>query len=148
MTTELNPQAQREPRPPIDYDMPVEHDSVVAKSRDPARIDYLRSMPSGTARAEAQLFGHAVASGVLDTITDPDDITFSVDIIAAAGINTAWYNGASGSIEVMRRRLKLPKLATVEGIVEPAERAPAISWSHYASRHRCSRNKNSFNQIT
>jgi hypothetical protein len=121
MTTELNP---REPRPPIDYDMPVEHlnaelDSIVAKSRDQARIDYLHSMPPGTARVEAQLFGHAVASGVLDTIIDPDDITFSVGIIAAAGINTAWYNGASGSIDVMRRRLKLPKLTTVEGVVEP-----------------------------
>lgn len=104
--------------------MPVEHldamlDDILPKSQDPERIAYLQTMPAGTANAEAQFFGHGVASGVLNTLSDPEAIAYSVGILAPAGFNTAWYTGAQNVVAVQRRRLKLPRFDMPEGIVEP-----------------------------
>ena len=119
MTRETNP------IPPKDHDMLVEHlddslHAVVPKTYDEEREIYLRSMPRGTANAEAQAFGHAVASGTLDTVYDSHDIDYAIGIIAPSGYNTAWYNGAQqASPHVQRRRLKYPRFDTPSGNVTP-----------------------------
>jgi len=107
--------------------MPVEHldallHDVLPKSQDPERIAYLKRMPAGTANAEAQFFGHGVAYGVLNTVTDPEAISYAVDILAPAAFNTAWYNGAQAAgMEVQRRRLKLPRFDLPHGNQLPSD---------------------------
>jgi hypothetical protein len=115
---------EAQPRPFRDFDMPVEHlnallHDVLPKSQDPERIAYLKTMPRGTANAEAQFFGHGVAYGVLNTVTEPTDIGYAVDILAPAAFNTAWYSGAQATTDVQRRRLKLPRFDMPEGIATP-----------------------------
>ena len=119
MTQEISP------RLPKDHDMVVEHlgddlHAVVPKTFDEEREAYLRAMPRGTANAEAQAFGHAVASGTLDTVYVADDVSYAIGIVAPSGYNTAWYSGAQAAGPfVQRRRLKYPRFDTPGGIVPP-----------------------------
>ncbi len=78
-------------------------------------IDRRRSLPSGTLRAEEQARGIAIASRLLWYIHEPQDIAYAERMIAAAGINTAWYSYASDS-EVMRRRLLLPRIDEADNL--------------------------------
>ena len=104
--------------------MPVEHldaqlHDIVPKAQDEERIAYLKSMPSGTANAEAQYFGHGVASGTLNLLSEPEAITYTVGLLAPAAFNTAWYSGAQAATAVQRRRLKLPRFDVDATIKEP-----------------------------
>ena len=119
MTQELTP------RLPKDHDMVVEHlgedlHAVVPKTLDEEREAYLKSVPRGTANAEAQAFGHAIASGTLDTVYSPGDIGYAIGIVAPSGYNTAWYSGAQAAGPfVQRRRLKYPRFDAPGGVVAP-----------------------------
>jgi hypothetical protein len=95
-----------------DFDLPKEHLNdtrhyVPPKTHDEAEIARRRELSSGTLLAETQKQGLVVARTILGNITDQDGLLFSARLIAAAGINTAWYSYAQNS-SVMRRRLKLP----------------------------------------
>ncbi len=113
------------PRLPKDHDMVVEHlgddlHAVVPKTLDEDREAYLKSKPKGTANAEAQAFGHAVASGALDTVYASGDVNFAIGIVAPSGYNTAWYSGAQAAgPHVQRRRLKYPRFDAPGGVVAP-----------------------------
>lgn len=104
-------------RPPKDFDLPTKHlgldgHFVPPKARDEEEIARRRDLAPGTLVAEFQQRGLAVASTILKFIERPEDIHFSSRVLAASGINTAWYAFARGAEgEVMRRRLKLPYLA-------------------------------------
>lgn len=100
-----------------DFDLPTKHlvtdrHFVPAKARDEDEIERRRGLRGGVLLAEHQERGVAVAASILKQLHQPEDVTFASRIIAAAGLNTAWYSFARGAEhEVMRRRLKLPFLA-------------------------------------
>ncbi len=99
-----------------DFDLPTKHldgrHFVPAKARDEEEIERRRQLPQGVLLAEHQERGLAVASTILRFVKEPEGVGFSSRIIAASGLNSAWYGFARGAeFEVMRRRLKLPYLA-------------------------------------
>ncbi len=100
-----------------DFDLPTKHlepgnHFVPPKARDEQEIARRHSLPHGTILAEHQAQGLGMASTILKLIERPEDIAFSSRVLAASGLNTAWYAFARGAeAEVMRRRLKLPYLA-------------------------------------
>lgn len=99
-----------------DFDLPTKHldgrHFVPSKARDEEEIERRRQLAPGVLLAEHQERGLAVAATILRHINDDNSIKFSSRIIAASGLNSAWYGFARGAeFEVMRRRLKLPYLA-------------------------------------
>ncbi len=100
-----------------DFDLPTKHlGSEIhfkpPKARDDEEIERRRQLPQGVLLAEHQERGLAVASTILKVVNDSDSVEFSSRVLAASGINSAWYGFARGAeYEVMRRRLKLPYLA-------------------------------------
>lgn len=98
-----------------DFDLPTQHlgegHYVPPKARDADEIDRRKQLPRGTLLAEQQQIGLKVASQILKQLEDPADVTFASRLLAASGINTAWYSFAQNAEhEVQRRRLKLPLL--------------------------------------
>ncbi|MCA9332898.1 hypothetical protein KDA00_03420 [Candidatus Saccharibacteria bacterium] len=100
-----------------DFDLPTKHlggntHFVPPKARDEGEIERRRSLVRGVLLAEHQERGLAIASTILKHVKDDTSVRFASRIIAAGGLNTAWYGFARGAeSEVMRRRLKLPFLA-------------------------------------
>lgn len=100
------------------FDLPTKHLTgerhyVPPKSRDADEIERRRSLPAGTILAEQQRSGTKIAAHILQTVREQHDVRFASRIIAASGLNSAWYGFARGS-NVMRRRLHLPFLVQSE----------------------------------
>ncbi len=114
-------------RPYRDFDLPTKHlgeqpHYVPPKARDSSEIERRRSLPRGTLLAEQQQRGLAIATAILSQLDQGGPgLKFATRWLAASGINTAWYSFAADS-EVMRRRLKLPILATED----PEQRPSAL----------------------
>lgn len=103
-------------KPFTDFDLPTKHLSggnhfVPPKARSKEEIERRRRLPAGTLLAEYQYRGLAMSTIILGLVREPQDLESATAIISPAGLNTSWYIHALGS-EVMRRRLKLAKLAT------------------------------------
>lgn len=123
-----------------DFDLPTNHlpgvqHYVPRRARSAAEIERRRGLRPGTLLAEHQVRGLTVASLILDHIEEPVDVQFSSKVLAVSGLNTAWYSFARGAEEkVMRRRLKLPVLATGS-----SEHQPNLSILLLGSRDRLSK---------
>lgn len=109
-----------------DFDLPNKHltgevDFVPPRARDEDEILRRRSNPSGTLLLEYQHKGIEIARAVLGGIKNgsPEDIEFTAEVLAATGLNTAWYSYARNS-SVQRRRLKLEVLATEDPEQRPS----------------------------
>jgi hypothetical protein len=105
------------------FDLPVSHlgrhgHYVPPKARDEAEISRRRALPSGALLAEQQARGTEVAVRALGFVALRDDSNFMPDLLAAAGLNTAWHDHAQSADDVMRRRLYLPVHARNEGPVD------------------------------
>lgn len=101
-----------------DFDLPNKHlngetDYIPPKARDEDEIDRRRSNPNGTLLLEYQDKGIVIARAILNNLRSgtENDIDFSSNILAASGLNTAWYSYGRNA-PVQRRRLKLEVLAT------------------------------------
>lgn len=95
-----------------DFDLPKEHLNdvrhyVPPKTHDAVELARRQELSSGTLLAETQRKGLIVARSILEQVTEEEGLLFSTNLLALAGLNTAWYSYAQNS-EVMRRRLKLP----------------------------------------
>lgn len=110
-----------------DFDLPTKHlggerHYIPPKARASEEIERRKSMPRGTVLAEQQQRGIAVATAILSQLDEGGEgLRFATKWLAASGINTAWYNFAAEA-PVMRRRLKLPILATDD----PEQRPSAL----------------------
>lgn len=103
-----------------DFDLPTKHLTgdahfVPRKARDEEEIARRHELAHGTIILEHQRLGLGVASLAIKLAKSPDDIDFITSVLAASGINTAWYAFARGAeAEVQRRRLKLPDLTALK----------------------------------
>lgn len=99
-----------------DFDLPTKHlekgrHFVVPKAHDEEEEERRLHLPKGILIAEYQERGLAVAASILKHLNHSKSVPFASRIIAAAGVNAAWYTyGRGAENEVMRRRLKLPPL--------------------------------------
>jgi hypothetical protein len=96
-----------------DFDLPVEHllderHYVPPKSHDTAEIARRRDLNAGTLRYEKQARGLVVARTILHELSEEEGLLFATNMLAVAGLNSAWYSYAQRRVDVMRRRLKLP----------------------------------------
>lgn len=97
------------------FDLPTIHldphkaHHIPRRATNQSEVERRKTLPKGTLLAEEQTRGIAVAARLLWHLSEQEDIAFVRPIIAAAGINTAWYDFAAQS-PVMRRRLLLPRL--------------------------------------
>lgn len=103
-------------KPPFkDFDLTVKHVDgrhyVPPKARRPEEIERRRRLPRGSLLAEQQRKGIVIGAAILHRVQEPEDITFTRRVLAAGGLNTAWYSFAQDAPDVMRRRLKLPPVA-------------------------------------
>lgn len=119
-------------RLPKDFDLPVKlHPSekaheqallvahfVPPKARDEAEIARRRGLQPGTLVAEYQYRGLAMSGLIMNQLIDRESLAFAAETLAPAALNTAWYSFARGA-RVMRRRLKLPLLATEDRADRP-----------------------------
>lgn len=101
-------------RPRRDFDLPNRHINgqtffVPPKARTPEEIVRRAGQPRGTLLAEYQCRGLAMATIIVGLVKEPTDISSASSFISPAGINMSWHSFAEAS-EVMRRRLKLPRL--------------------------------------
>lgn len=101
-----------------DFDLPTKHlsgatDYIPPRTRDEEEAWRRHNNPEGTLVLEKQRDGIAMARTILSASKElPEkDIEFVSDMIAASGLNSAWYSFAR-SASVQRRRLKLEMLAT------------------------------------
>ncbi len=99
-----------------DFDLPTNHqakgaDYVPPRAREADEIERRRRLPSGTLLAEQQRDGVAISAETLAQLESEEDLQFASRILGASALNTSWYLFAKGA-PVMRRRLKLPLLAT------------------------------------
>ncbi len=114
------------------FDLPTRHlgpegHYVPPKARDEAEIARRRAMRSGRGilMAEQQEFGVKVGALILEHPQAAEDIAFTSPILAASGINTAWFSFGR-TLDVMRRELKLPhpsqrRPITTDGLLEDAQ---------------------------
>lgn len=104
-------------KPYRNFDLPKQHlderHYVPARARRSSEIERRRSLPSGTTLLEQQRDGLVIAGRMLDSVEQPEDISFTSNLIAMSGLNAGWYSYAANS-PVMRRRLSLPRLADEE----------------------------------
>lgn len=104
-------------KPYRNFDLPKQHlderHYMPARARSKSEIERRRSLPSGTTLAEQQRDGLVIASKMLEWVEQPEDVTFTSNVIAMSGLNAGWYSYAAKSA-VMRRRLSLPRLADEE----------------------------------
>jgi hypothetical protein len=120
-----------------DFDLPTNHlpgkrHYVPRPARSATEIARRRGLRRGTLLAEHQVRGLTVAAAILEKVEEPVDVQFSAKVLAVSGINSAWYSFARGAEEkVMRRRLKLPLLATGD-----AERRPDVTTLLPSARQR------------
>ncbi len=106
-----------------DFDLPTNHqakgeDYIPPKARQADEIERRRRLPSGTLLAEQQRDGIAISAEALARLEREEDLQFASRILGASALNTSWYLFAKGA-PVMRRRLKLPVLATPEPEFRP-----------------------------
>lgn len=101
-----------------DFDLPTNHlpgdeHYVPRRARDSSEIERRRGLRPGTLLIEHQADGLGVMARILDYVEDPVDVQFATKVAAVSGINSAWYGYGRGfEGQVMRRRQKLPMLAT------------------------------------
>lgn len=103
-----------------DFDLPVVHlpeyvEGHYAPTEPLMDGDEARSEGSATVTwrpqvATEQFIGTRIASNTLRLVEAPESIAFTGRLLAASGLNTAWYSFARLSENVQRRRLKLPQL--------------------------------------
>lgn len=101
--------------PYTQFDLPTRHLSgdnhyIPPRARDSTEAERRHELPAGTVLLEQQHRGLLIASTVLETVHDTDDVAYTAKIIAACGLNSAWYQFARGS-QLMRRHVTLPYLA-------------------------------------
>lgn len=106
-----------------DFDLPTNlqakgADYVPPKARDEVEIARRKRLPSGTLLAEQQRDGVAITAEILAQLERQEDLAFASRLLGASALNTSWYLFAEGA-PVMRRRLKLPLLATPIQDVRP-----------------------------
>lgn len=107
-----------------DFDLPTNHlpgnqHFIPPKARDSDEIARRRELRPGTLLAEYQVRGLGMAAIILENVQEVEDVKFASKVLAVSGINSAWYSFARGyEHQVMRRRLKLPVLATDNGEAE------------------------------
>lgn len=106
-----------------DFDLPSNHeangaDYIPPKARDEAEIERRHRLPTGTLMAEQQCDGIAISADILAGLERDEDLAFASRILGASALNTSWYLFAKGA-PVMRRRLKLPVLASVDPELQP-----------------------------
>ena len=99
-----------------DFDLPKTHlgpegHFAPPKARDQEEIERRQAQPRGVLVLEAQHDGIEMACDILPALRQSEDITFAADVLAASGLNTAWYLFGKDA-PVQRRRLKLEILAT------------------------------------
>jgi len=102
-------------RPYRDFNLPVQHLAgsnhyVPPKARSTDEIERRRSQPRGVVLAEQQYRGMLIGSRILRKVEDEPDVAYAYQLVAASGMDSAWYTYARNS-ETMSRRLKLPVLA-------------------------------------
>lgn len=108
-----------------DFDLPTNHlpgnqHYVPPKARTADEVARRRELRRGTLLIEKQASGLSMAGLILDALEEPEDIRFAAKVLAISGLNSAWYIIGRGSeAEVMRRRLKLPILATGDPALQP-----------------------------
>jgi hypothetical protein len=107
-----------------DFDLPTKHlvgeqHFLPPKTRLEDEENHRRSQPSGTLILESQHTGIRMAAAILRELRRPEDITFSADVLAASGLNTAFYLFGREA-PVQRRRLKLEVLATEDPEQRPS----------------------------
>lgn len=119
-------------RLPKDFDLPVKlHPSEKAheqalmvahfippKARNEAEIARRQGLRPGTLVTEYQYRGLAMSGLIMNQLIDRQSLAFVADTLAPAALNTAWYSFARGAA-VMRRRLKLPLLASEDRADRP-----------------------------
>ncbi|MEO8785304.1 MAG: hypothetical protein ABI221_03310, partial [Candidatus Saccharimonadales bacterium] len=115
---------------PIDFDLPERnlsdgHDYVPPKARRSPEIARRQARPAGSLLAEQQFTGLRMASEIVRQPQDVESWRFSAQILAASGLNTAWYSFARQA-PVMRRRLKLPVIASADELIEVGEGSEVI----------------------
>ncbi len=106
-----------------DFDLPTNHqakgaDYIPPKARDEAEIERRHRLPTGTLLAEQQCDGIAISADTLSVLERGEDLAFASRILGASALNTSWYLFAKGA-PVMRRRLKLPVLASYDPELQP-----------------------------
>lgn len=123
-------------KPYRNFDLPKQHlderHYVPARARSNSEIERRRSLPSGTTLLEQQRDGLVIASHMLDSVEQSEDVAFTSHLIAMSGLNAGWYSYAANS-PVMRRLLSLPRLAdedtgwreTRSGLLTKAQRGLA-----------------------
>jgi hypothetical protein len=86
--------------------------------------------------AEMQQRGIHIARLMLEQSINKEDILFLTKTLAAAAINTAWYNYAAGAKNVMRRTLTLPSYELMDGeIAKPLLIDHAAQKMGFAEHH-------------
>lgn len=100
-----------------DFDLPKKHlpkyggHYIPPKAFDPVEVSRRRQMAPGSLLAEQQAMGVRCADKILELVTEEEGLLFASDMLAMAGLNTAWYSYAERAQDVMRRRLHLPLLS-------------------------------------
>jgi hypothetical protein len=104
-------------KPYNNFDLPTRHLNnnhyVPERARASEEIERRHRLPHGTILAEHQRDGLAIASRIMQSVEQPEDLAFAGNVIAMSSLNAGWYNYAANS-SVMRRRLLLPTLASEE----------------------------------
>lgn len=122
-------------RPFTDFDLPTRHipkgskHFVPPKTRDSAEKERRKELPKGTLLTEFQQTGIQISALMLGILQDPHDIESASETITPASLNTSWYLFAQNVLEVMRKRLKLARLATDD----PEQRPTSYMLHHQAT---------------
>lgn len=98
-----------------DFDLPKEHLTgikhyIPPRARKAEEVERRRGRAPGVLLAEQQHRGLRMSAVMLRNIHEPEDIYFTRRLLEASLFNSGWYSAACGSLDVQRRRLKLPLL--------------------------------------
>lgn len=103
-----------------DHLIDVDH-HITPRTRDDeeaARRRALMGINPDLLALEGQARGQQVAMRVLQLVEGDEDVVFANQIVAESGVNSAWYTAARDAKE-MRKRLKIPQLATRASTYRP-----------------------------